>query len=184
MQKTSRKKYTVLLGVCAGIAAYKACDLISCLRKADIDVVVCMSKDAHHFITPLTLQTLSANRVFGEMFAYQQDYNPIHISLAAQTDLVLVLPATADIIAKTAHGVCDELLTCTIASTTAPVLFAPAMNTVMYKNNILQANISALKKLHYHFIGPITGRLACGTTGVGHVANTDDILRKAKTLLK
>jgi len=184
MRKTIRKKHTVLLGVCAGIAAYKACDLIGCLRKAGIDVVVCMSRNAHHFIAPLTLQTLSANKVFEDMFSYGQDYNPVHISLATQADLILVLPATADIIAKAAHGICDELLACTIASTAAPVLFVPAMNSMMYKNKILQENISALKKLHYHFIGPVTGRLACGTTGIGHVADTDDILRKAKTLLK
>ena len=184
MRKTNGKKHTVLLGVCAGIAAYKACDVISCLRKDNIDVVVCMSKDAHHFITPLTLQTLSANKVFEGMFAHQQDYSPVHISLAEKADLVLIVPATADIIAKTAHGICDELLTCTIASTAAPVLFAPAMNSLMYKNKTLQANISTLKKLHYHFVGPVTGRLACGTTGIGHIADTDDILRKAKTLLK
>lgn len=184
MPKTSGKKYTVLLGVCAGIAAYKACDMIACLRKANINVVVCMSKHARHFITPLTLQTLSANKVFEDMFDHWQDYNPVHISLATQADIVLILPATADIVAKIAHGICDELLTCTICSTTAPVLFAPAMNSLMYKNKILQANISTLKKLHYHFIGPITGRLACGTTGIGHIADTGDILRKIKTLLK
>jgi phosphopantothenoylcysteine decarboxylase / phosphopantothenate---cysteine ligase len=184
MRKTRGRKHTILLGVCAGIAAYRACDLINRLRESGMDVVVCMSKDAHHFITPLTLKTLSANRVFTEMFDPAQGHDPVHIELASRADLVLIMPATADIIAKAAHGHCDELLTCTIASTSAPVLFAPAMNNVMYGNKILQANISVLKQFKYHFIGPITGRLACGTKGIGHIADTADILRKAKTLLR
>jgi phosphopantothenoylcysteine synthetase/decarboxylase len=184
MQKAARAKKTVLLCVCAGIAAYKACEAIGLLRKAGMDIIVCMSKDAHNFIAPLTFQTLSSNQVFSDMFAIRQDYSPVHISLAQRADLVLVMPATADIIAKIAHGICDELLTCTISSTEAPVLLAPAMNGAMYKNKIVQANISVLKKINYHFIGPVQGRLACGTTDIGHIADTADIVRKVKTLLK
>jgi phosphopantothenoylcysteine decarboxylase/phosphopantothenate--cysteine ligase len=143
-----------------------------------------MSHRARFFVAPLTLQTLSGNKVFEDMFTPAQDYEPTHISLAEKTDLVLVMPATADIIAKTACGICDELLTCVISSTNAPVLFAPAMNKAMYTNPILRANISALKKLKYHFVGPIAGHLACGVTGIGHIAHTQDIIRKAKALLK
>ena len=182
--KTAHKKHkTILLGVCAGIAAYKACDAISLLKKAGMDVIVCMSRDAHHFITPLTLQALSANRVYDDMFAPVAEHSPVHISLAERADLVLVMPATADVIAKIAHGICDELLIATIASTSAPVLLAPAMNSAMYKNSITQDNINALKKPHYHFIGPVKGRLVCGTSGIGHIADTEDIIRKVKTLL-
>jgi phosphopantothenoylcysteine synthetase/decarboxylase len=183
MNQSRRKKKTVLLGVCAGIAAYRACDMINILKQSGADVVVCMSKESHHFITPLTLQTLSCNQVFEGMFDPKQDYNPAHISLAKLADLVLVMPATADIIAKIAHGICDELLTCIVASTEAPVLFAPAMNSAMYNNKILKNNIASLQKLKYHFVGPVSGRLACGTTGIGHIADTGDILRKVKTLL-
>jgi phosphopantothenoylcysteine decarboxylase/phosphopantothenate--cysteine ligase len=143
-----------------------------------------MSARARFFITPLTLQTLSGNKIFEDMFVPAQDYGLAHISLAERADLVVVIPATADIIAKTAHGICDELLTCVIASTKAPVLFAPAMNQAMYANPVLQSNISALKKLKYHFIGPVTGHLACGATGIGHIADTQDIIRKAQALLK
>jgi phosphopantothenoylcysteine synthetase/decarboxylase len=184
MKTTHKKQKTVLIGVCAGIAAYKVCGMINNLRSEGFDTVVCMSKDAHNFITRLTLQTLSANQVFEDMFTPRQEYDPVHISLAARADLILVMPATADIIAKIAHGICDELLTCTIASTKAPILFAPAMNSAMYNNKILQANISSLEKQGYHFIGPVQGRLACGTIGIGHIADTKDILHKTKALLK
>jgi phosphopantothenoylcysteine synthetase/decarboxylase len=179
--KTSRRK-TVVMGVCASIAAYRSCDTINALRKDGIDVLVCMSKDAHQFITTATLQALSDNQVFQDMFARQAGYNPVHISLAQSADLILVMPATSDIISKVANGHCDELLTCTIASSKAPVIFVPAMNEAMYSNNILQSNISKLKKLGYYFVGPKTGRLICGLTGNGHIADTDVVLRQVKAL--
>ncbi len=178
------KQPTVLMGICAGIAAYKTCDMISRMRQEKINVIVCMSKDSHHFVTPLTLQTLSGNRVFQEMFQLQQDWDPVHISLATQADAILVAPATSNIISKIACGICDDLLTCAIASTNAPVIFAPAMNKAMYKNKILQSNIARLKSLNYSFVGPVKGRLACGTHGIGHVAATEDIIKQVKTLLK
>ena len=178
------KQQTLLMGVCAGIAAYKTCDMIRRLRREEINVVVCMSKDAHHFVTPLALQTLSGNRVFQDMFQLQQDWDPVHISLAAQADAILIVPATSNIISKVASGMCDDLLTCAIASAHAPVIFAPAMNNLMYKNPILQSNIARLKKWKYSFVGPIKGRLACGTDAVGHIANTKDIIKQVKTLLK
>jgi len=178
------KKRTVVLGVCASIAAYRACDIINHLKREDVDVIACMSPDADKFITPLTLQALSGNRTFKDMFEAQEEWDPVHISLARRPDLMLIAPATSDIISKVACGICDDLLTCTIASTKAPVLFAPAMNEAMYKNKILSANITKLKKLGYHFIGPIKGRLACGEKGIGHIADTRDIVKKARTLLK
>ncbi len=175
---------TIMVGVCASIAAYRACDVINALRKDNIEVFVCMSEDAHHFITTATLQGLSGNQVFDGMFAQRQGDNPVHISLSRRADIILVMPATSDIISKVSSGICDELLTCTIACSKAPVVFAPAMNEAMYSNKILQSNISKLKKLGYHFVGPKTGRLICGLTGKGHIADTDDILRQVKALMR
>jgi phosphopantothenoylcysteine decarboxylase/phosphopantothenate--cysteine ligase len=178
------KKKRILLGVCASIAAYRACEIINRLKGDGIDVVCCMSRDAGEFITPLTLQALSRNRVFKDMFEARAEWDTLHISLADSAGLVLIAPATSDIISKVACGICDELLSCVIASTRAPVLFAPAMNDNMYNNKILQANIEKLKSLGYHFIGPIKGRLACAKKGIGHIADTGDIIKKAKSLLK
>lgn len=177
-------KKTIIIGVCASIAAYRVCEIINLLKRDGIDVIICMSEDAHHFITPLTFQALSANKVYQDMFAASCDYSPVHISLARLADLVCIMPATSDIISKVAAGICDELLTCTIASTRAPVLFAPAMNDVMYANKILQANITKLEKLGYYFTGPEQGRLVCGTKGKGHIACTQEIIRRIKSLLK
>jgi len=178
------KTKTVLLGVCASIAAYKACDIINHLKAQKINVVVCMSKDAQEFIAPLTLQTLSCNHVFMSMFESTPEWDPKHISLAQQADAVLVAPATADIISRVASGLCDDLLSCTIASTKAPIIFVPAMNEAMYKNKIIQSNIDKLKALGYDFIGPIKGHLACGEKGIGHIAEIDDIIKQVKTRLK
>lgn len=178
------KKKTVVLGVTASIAAYKACDIINCMRQEGIDICVCMSHDAERFISALTLQTLSGSRVYRDMFETPADRDPLHVSIAGRADLVLVAPATAHIISQVAAGLCDDLLSCLIASTKAPVLFAPAMNENMYNNRILQANIERLRQLGYHFIGPIKGHLACGVSGIGHIATTAAIITKAKTLLR
>ncbi len=178
------KRPTLLLGVSAGIAAYRACDMINCLRQNNIEVVVCLSKDAHHFVAPLALQTLSGNQVFQEMFHVQDDWSPVHIALSDRADITLVMPATSNIISKVATGICDDLLTCVIAASQGPVVFAPAMNEAMYVNKILQANIKKLKTLKYHFVSPIKGHLACGRQGMGHIADTKDIAQYVKTLLK
>lgn len=178
------KQKKVILGVCASIAAYRACDIINRLRQEGIDVFVCMSKDADKFVTALTLQTLSCSRVFKDMFELQAEWDPLHISLAERADALLIAPATSDIISKVASGICDELLTCVIASTKAPILFAPAMNEAMYNNKVLQSNIEKLKKLNYHFIGPVKGRLACSREGIGHIADTAEIIKAIKSLLK
>lgn len=178
------KKRTVILGVCASIAAYRACGIINRLKENGIDVVVCLSKDAENFITPLTLQALSGNRVFKDMFEPIKEWDPLHISLAQRADAVLVAPASADIISRVSAGLCDDLLSCVIVSTKAPVIFAPAMNDAMYNNKIILANIEKLKKLGYNFVGPIKGRLACGRQGLGRIADTDEIIKKAKALLK
>lgn len=178
------KKKNIVLGITASIAAYKACDIINALKKAGFNVIPIMTKEAGFFVTPLTLQTLSGNKVVDDMFALPDTFNPVHTSLAEQADLVLIAPASANIIAKIACGLADDILSCTVISTKAPVLIAPAMNDKMYNNKIVKANIARLKELDYKFIGPISGQLACGYEGIGHLAEVKDIINEAKKVLK
>ena len=180
----ARKKKTVLLGVTGSIAAYKACEATSALTKKSMEVLCVMTKASREFLTPLTLQTLSGNKVYEDMFEIPEKHEIRHISLSERADLILICPATANIIAKIAHGICDDLLTCTVLSAKCPVLIAPAMNERMYNNKITQDNISRLKKSGFHFIGPISGHLACGSKGMGHLAGLDSIMKAATGLLK
>jgi len=180
----TRSKKTVVLGVTGSIAAYRACEIISALRKEDVSVRVILTKEAHEFITPLSLQTLSRNKVLTDMFDLPEEWDPVHTSLADKADLILVAPATANVIGKIAGGICDDLLTCVIFASSGPVLIAPAMNEKMYKNKIVQANIEKLRSAGYKFIGPIKGRLACGHEDMGHISDTADIVKEAKKLLR
>lgn len=157
----------VVLGVTGGIAAYKALDLVSRLRKHKINVFVIMTKSATEFITPLSFQSLSQNAVIYDMFSEPKNFEIEHISLAKKADLVAIVPATANIIGKVAAGIADDMLSTTIMATKAPVIFAPAMNTNMYLNPIVQKNIEMLKSLDYFFVEPASGRLACGDNGIG-----------------
>jgi phosphopantothenoylcysteine decarboxylase / phosphopantothenate---cysteine ligase len=163
---------TVVIGVSGGIAVYKILDVISALRKRNIAVHVIMSKNATEFVTPLSFQSLSQNIVTVDMFAEPKAWEIQHISLAKKADLFLVAPATANIIGKVANGIADDMITTTILATKAPVVFAPAMNTNMYENPIVQGNIARLKGYGYKFIEPASGRLACGDTGSGKLADT------------
>lgn len=178
------KQKTVLLGVTGSIAAYKACDIISHLKKEGLDVEVVLTKEGKEFITPLSVQTLSCNRVYSDMFETPEEWKPVHISLADRAGLVLIAPATANIIGKLANGICDDLLTCVVYAAKTPVLIAPAMNAQMYRHAVVQSNITKLKKIGYRFIGPVKGRLACGVDDIGHIAATADIVKEAKRLLK
>lgn len=177
-------KRSMILGITGSIAAYKACEIISLLREEPIDIQVVLTKEAEEFITPLTLQTLSRNKVITDMFELPDTWNPVHTSLGDKADLVLIAPATANIIGKLASGICDDTLSCVIYATKAPILIAPAMNEKMYKHKIIQENINRLKKIDYKFIGPIKGHLACGCEDIGHLARTQDIVREVKRLLK
>lgn len=180
----NRPPKTIVLGVTGSIAAYKSCELTSMLKKAGYDVVVVLTKEAEKFVTPLSLQTLSKNTVLTDMFESPGAWDPVHTSLAARADLVLIAPATANVIAKIAAGICDDLLTCTALSVDVPILIAPAMNDRMYAHPITQDNISKLKKLGYKFVGPVKGHLACGIEAMGHIAGSDAIVAEAKRLLK
>jgi len=176
----SAKKRHIILGVTASIAAYKACDIINGLRKKGFEVTVVMTEEAKHFITELTLQNLSGNKVYCDMFSVPAEWEPTHISLALKADLILIAPCSANIIGKLASGICDDLLTCTVISSKAKVLIAPAMNKRMYENKAVQDNIKTLTTRNYSFIGPVKGHLVCGAEGVGHIASVEDILSEVK----
>lgn len=166
----------VVLGVSGGIAVYKALDVVSKLKKHNINVDVIMTKSACEFVTPLSFQSLSQNMVVKDMFEEPKAFEIQHISLAKKADLLVVVPATANIIGKVANGIADDMLSTTIMATKAKVIFAPAMNTNMYTNPITQENIAKLKKLGYGFINPDSGRLACGDIGEGKLADTEIIV--------
>jgi len=169
------EKKNLLLGVTGGIAAYKACDLVSRLVKKNINVDVIMTKEAVNFVSPLTFQALSHNKVIVDMFDNPKYWEIEHISLAEKADTFAIVPATANIIAKIANGIADDMLTTTVIATKSPILIAPAMNTNMYLNKIVQQNIEKLKSFGYLFIEPDEGRLACGTYGSGKLADIDII---------
>lgn len=169
-------KKNVVLGVSGGIAAYKALEIVSLLVKQNINVDVIMTKSAAEFVTPLSFQSLSQNMVICDMFAEPRAWEIQHISLAQKADVLLVAPATANIIGKVANGIADDMLSTTIMASKAKVIFAPAMNTNMYENPIVQDNIKKLKSFGYEFINPIEGRMACGTTGAGKFENPSVIV--------
>ena len=169
----------VVIGVTGGIAVYKALDIISALRKKDIEVHVIMTESATKFVNPLTFQSISQNMVVTDMFAEPKAWEIQHISLAQKADLMLIAPATAKIIGKVANGISADMFSTTImAASKAKVIFAPAMNTQMYKNKIVQSNIEKLKNFGYDFIEPASGRLACGDVGVGKLADVNTIVER------
>lgn len=174
---------TVVLGVSGGIAVYKACDVVSRLRKLGINVHVIMTNSATEFVTPLTFQSLSQNYVVSDMFEEPKTWDVEHISLAKKADVFLIAPATANVIGKIANGIADDMLTTTVMATKGKVLIAPAMNTNMYENPIVQRNISTLKELGYDFVEPESGRLACGDTGKGKLASPETIVEEVVKLL-
>lgn len=169
-------KKNVVVGVTGGVAVYKALDVISRLKKKDINVDVIMTKSACEFVTPLSFQSLSQNAVIKDMFDEPKVFEIQHISLAKKADVLVVVPATANIIGKVANGIADDMLSTTIMATNAKVIFAPAMNTNMYNNPIVQENIKKLKDYGYEFINPSSGRLACGDVGDGKLADTEEIV--------
>jgi len=174
------RKKQVILGVTASIAIYKACDIVRRLQDAGFSVVVAMTAEAEELIKPIVFQSLSGQKVYRGLFEEPENWEIEHVSLADKADVVLVAPATANIIGKVACGISDDLLTCVISATKAPVLFAPAMNENMYKNKITQENIRKLKSFGYKFIEPRIGKLACGKEGIGCLADTETIVKEVK----
>lgn len=167
---------TIIVGVTGGIAAYKACDVVSKLKKLNANIHVIMTESACEFVKPMTFQTLSNNFVINDMFKEPKTWEVEHIELAKKADAFLIVPATANFIGKLAAGIADDMLTTTVMATRAPVIIAPAMNTNMFTNRIVQANMDKLEDLGYRFIDPASGRLACGDIGAGKLADVDDIL--------
>ena len=177
------KDKTVVIGVSGGIAVYKTLDVIRRLRKLGVNVNVIMTKSATEFVTPLSFQSLSQNYVVCDMFEDPKTWDVEHISLAKRADVFLIAPATANVIGKIANGIADDMLTTSVMATKAKVLIAPAMNTNMYENPILQRNINTLKELGYNFVEPESGRLACGDTGKGKLASPETIVDEVVKLL-
>lgn len=173
----------IVIGVSGGIAAYKACDIVSRLKKLNANIKVIMTKSAAEFVTPLTFQSLSQNFVVVDMFDELKTWDVEHISLAQWADLFLIAPATANIIGKIANGIADDMLSTTVMATKAEVLIAPAMNTNMYENKIVQNNISKLEELGCKFVEPESGRLACGDIGKGKLASPESIVDKVCDIL-
>lgn len=169
---------TIVLGVTGGIAAYKTAYLASALRKQHAEVHVVMTENATQFITPLTFETLTNNRVSVDTFDRNFKYDVEHISLAKAADLIMVAPATADFMAKAAHGIADDMLTTVLLAAKCPKLIAPAMNTAMYENPITQDNMKLLRHYGFTLIEPATGHLACGDSGAGKMPEPEDLLEE------
>ena len=173
----------ITLGITGGIAAYKAAELASTLTQAGAEVHVIMTRAAQKFIRPITFQALTGQPVHTAMFTRLTGWRVAHVDLATRSDLIVIVPATANILGKLAHGIADDLLSTTLLAATCPVLLCPAMNTGMYQNPIVQANINRLKELGYCIIEPATGWLACGQEGPGRLPALDLIFNHIKDLL-
>ena len=186
MRKNKLPKFKrVILGVTASIAAYKSADIIRRLQEKGYRVSVIMTRESEKFITALTLASLAGEKVHQDLFDdTDHAWHMSHITLVQEADVFLITPATANVIGKIANGLADDLLTCAAMATKAPILIAPAMNTDMYNNKVVQDNIARLKKIGVHFIEPITGKLACGTMGEGHLADIEDIVKSVIRLAK
>ena len=172
----------VLIGITGGIAAYKICELIRMFKREGADVTVIPTQNALHFVTKLTLQTLSQNNVFTDEFDIP-DYKPEHIALSDDADIMLIAPATANTISKLANGICDNLLTSVACAFKKKIFIAPAMNTNMWENSIIQENILKLKNNGYEILEPENGFLACGTEGQGRLCELEKIFSAVKNEL-
>ncbi len=171
----------IILGITGSIAAYKSADIASKLIQAGASVTVVMTESASKFIGPLTLESVTGTQVYTSLWQESPGIN--HITLAEEADLVLVAPATANTITKMAYGVADDLLTCLVLATKAPIIIAPAMHTAMYENKLTGQNIQKLKKLGFTFIDPEEGRLASGGYGKGRLAQIDTIIGTVKWVM-
>src|SRR6478672_8019134 len=176
-------KFRIGLGVCGGIAAYKAIEVLRLLQKAGCDVSVAMTKHATEFIQPLTFRALTGEYVIVDDYDADNPDPIAHVNFSQNIDLLLIVPATANTIAKFANGVADDFLSSTFLASTAPVLIAPAMNTTMWEQPATQRNIAQLKKDGVRFIEPVAGELACKTVGTGKLEDVENIVRQALQLL-
>jgi len=179
----SLKGREIIVAVCGGIAAYKVADLVSKLVQAGAGVTVCMTRDAQKFVTPLTFEALSRRKVRTDTFELVDSNDTQHIGLTERADLMLIAPATANIIAKAAHGLCDDLVSLMINAAACAVVFAPSMNDRMWENPITKENVAKLQKLGYAFIGPEEGWLACRNVGAGRLTEPEKLLDEVARLV-
>lgn len=173
----------IVVGVCGGIACYKVADLVSKLVQAGAGVNVVMTHEATRFVTPLTFEALSGRKVRTDTFDLADSSDPQHIGLTERADLMLVAPATANMVAKVAHGICDDLVSLMICAAACPVVFAPAMNNRMWEHPVAQENFAKLARLGYRFIGPEEGWLACRNVGVGRMSEPAKVLEEITRML-
>jgi phosphopantothenoylcysteine decarboxylase/phosphopantothenate--cysteine ligase len=173
----------VLVAVCGGISAYKTAALVSKLVQHGAGVAVAMTAAGQRFVAPLTFQTLTGRRVFTDLWDASDCYDPQHLVPTEQADLLVIAPATANIIGKIAHGIADDLVSTMVLAAASPVLLAPAMNARMWDNPIVRENLRFLTERGYHVVPPGEGWLACGTIGKGRMAEPEDILAAAEKLL-
>jgi len=173
----------IIVAVCGGIAAYKVADIVSKLVQLGAGVTVCMTAEAQKFITPLTFEALSGRPVRTGTFTLVESSDPQHISLTERADLMLVAPATSNIIAKIAHGLTDDLVSLMVCAAACPVVFAPAMNNRMWAHPIAQENVNKLTALGYRFIGPEAGWLACRNIGAGRLSEPAKIVEEVTKML-
>lgn len=174
---------TIVFGVTGGIAAYKSCEAVSRLKKLGATVCVIMTKNATEFVAPMTFETLSNQPCMVDTFARPERWEVEHVSLAKRADLFVIAPATANIMAKLAHGIADDMLSTTCLATRAPMLIAPAMNTGMWENVATQENLKILQARGMHFVGPEGGYLACGDVGAGRMSEPAQIVERCVQLL-
>jgi phosphopantothenoylcysteine decarboxylase len=177
------KARELLIAVCGGIAAYKVADLVSKLVQQGAGVTVAMTKDAQRFVTPVTFEALSGRRVRTDIYENADPTDTQHIGLTENAELMLVAPATATMLAKVAHGLCDDLVSLMINASACPVVFAPSMNHRMWENPITQENVAKLQKHGYHFIGPEEGWLACRSVGAGRLTEPQKIVDELARLI-
>src|SRR3954471_11977632 len=173
----------IIVAVCGGIAAYKVADVVSKLVQLGAGVTVVMTAEAQKFITPLTFQALSGRPVRTSTFDLVESSDPQHIGLTERADLMLVAPATNNIIAKVAHGLCDDLVSLMVCAAACPVVFAPAMNDRMWAHPVAQENVAKLAGIGYRFIGPEPGWLACRNVGVGRLSEPGRIVEEVTRML-
>ncbi len=173
----------VIVAVCGGIAAYKVADVVSKLVQLGAGVTVCMTREAQKFVTPLTFQALSGRPVRTDTFDLVESSDPQHIGLTERADLMLVAPATNNVIAKVAHGLCDDLVSLMVCAAACPVVFVPAMNTRMWDHPVAQENVAKLTSIGYRFIGPDSGWLACRNVGSGRLSEPQKIVDEVVRML-
>lgn len=176
--------YEVVVGICGGIAAYKTASVVSALVQRGAGVTVAMTDAGQRFVTPLTFESLTARQVFTSTWESANYHDPQHLNLTEAADLFIIAPATANMIGKIAHGLADDLVSTMVMSAACPVLLAPAMNTRMWENKIVQQNLKTLLSLGFKTVGPESGWLACRTIGAGRMSEPDSIVAAAVEFLR